>query len=44
MDGDPSVEPALDTLSLYLPLPYRVSLLLVLGTPSVIHRPLPLVH
>ncbi|KAI9832431.1 MAG: hypothetical protein M1819_004420 [Sarea resinae] len=31
MDGDPRVEPALDSFSLFLPLPYRVSLILVLG-------------
>lgn len=34
MDGDPAVEPELDTFSLYLPLPYRVAFILVLGTPS----------
>jgi hypothetical protein len=32
MDGDPSVEPELDGFSLYLPLPYRVALIIVLGT------------
>lgn len=32
MDGDPAVEPELDTFSLYLPLPYRVAFILVLGT------------
>ncbi|KAF2671281.1 EXS-domain-containing protein [Microthyrium microscopicum] len=31
MDGDPSVEPELDSFSLYLPLPYRVALIIVLG-------------
>ena len=31
MDGDPAVEPELDTFSLILPLPFRVSLILVLG-------------
>jgi hypothetical protein len=31
MDGDPAVEPALDSFSLFLPLPYRVSLIIVLG-------------
>ncbi|MCJ1464077.1 protein-ER retention protein [Pseudocyphellaria aurata] len=31
MDGDPAVEPELDTLSLILPLPYRVAIILVLG-------------
>jgi len=35
MDGDPAVEPELDTFSLYLPLPYRVAFVLVLG----IYRP-----
>lgn len=34
MDGDPAVEPELDTFSLVLPLPYRVALILVLGTNS----------
>ncbi|CAL3961868.1 hypothetical protein PZA11_000814 [Diplocarpon coronariae] len=31
MDGDPAVEPELDSFSLSLPLPYRVALLVVLG-------------
>ncbi|KAF2422589.1 EXS family protein [Tothia fuscella] len=31
MDGDPSVGPSLDSFSLFLPLPYRVSLIIVLG-------------
>jgi hypothetical protein len=31
MDGDPSVEPELDSFSLFLPLPYRVALIIVLG-------------
>ena len=31
MDGDPAVEPELDSLSLTLPLPYRVALVAVLG-------------
>ncbi|KAI9795882.1 MAG: protein-ER retention protein [Piccolia ochrophora] len=31
MDGDPAVEPELDTFSLILPLPYRVACILVLG-------------
>jgi hypothetical protein len=31
MDGDPSVEPELDSFSLTLPLPYRVALIIVLG-------------
>ena len=34
MDGDPAVEPELDTFSLILPLPYRVALILVLGRPA----------
>lgn len=34
MDGDPGVEPELDSLSLTLPLPYRVALVTVLGMPS----------
>lgn len=34
MDGDPAVEPELDTFSLVLPLPYRVALILVLGKNS----------
>ena len=33
MDGDPFVEPELDTLGLFLPLPFRVAIILVLGTP-----------
>lgn len=31
MDGDPAVEPELDSFSLTLPLPYRVALVTVLG-------------
>ncbi|KUJ22887.1 protein-ER retention protein-like protein [Mollisia scopiformis] len=31
MDGDPAVEPELDSFSLTLPLPYRVALVVVLG-------------
>jgi hypothetical protein len=31
MDGDPAVEPELDSFSLILPLPYRVALIIVLG-------------
>ncbi|KAF4637085.1 hypothetical protein G7Y89_g993 [Cudoniella acicularis] len=31
MDGDPAVEPELDSFSLTLPLPYRVALVIVLG-------------
>lgn len=32
MDGDPAVEPELDSFSLTLPLPYRIALAIVLGT------------
>lgn len=32
MDGDPAVEPEVDTFSLFLPLPYRVAIIIVLGT------------
>lgn len=35
MDGDPAVEPELDTFSLILPLPYRVAVILVLGIANV---------
>lgn len=35
MDGDPSIEPELDTLGLFLPLPYRVAVILVLGIISI---------
>lgn len=35
MDGDPAVEPELDTFSLILPLPYRVAVILVLGMADV---------
>jgi hypothetical protein len=31
MDGDPAVEPELDSFSLTLPLPYRVAIIVVLG-------------
>jgi hypothetical protein len=31
MDGDPAVEPELDSFSLVLPLPYRVAIIIVLG-------------
>jgi hypothetical protein len=31
MDGDPGVEPELDGFSLFLPLPYRVAIILVAG-------------
>lgn len=33
MDGDSAVESQLDGFSLVLPLPYRVALIIVLGTP-----------
>lgn len=33
MDGDPTVEPSLDSFSLFLPLPFRVAVIIVLGTP-----------
>jgi hypothetical protein len=32
MDGDPAVEPEVDSFSLVLPLPFRVAIILVLGT------------
>lgn len=31
MDGDPAVEPRLDSFSLTFPLPYRVAFIVVLG-------------
>ena len=31
MDGDPAVEPELDSFSLVLPLPYRIAIILVAG-------------
>lgn len=31
MEANPAVEPALDTVSLLLPLPYRIAVILVLG-------------
>ena len=31
MDGDPAVEPEVDSFSLVLPLPYRVAIIIVLG-------------
>lgn len=34
MDGDPAVEPELDTFSLVLPLPYRIAVIFVLGLAS----------
>lgn len=37
MDGDPGVEPALDGISLILPLPYRVAIILVAGKKHAIH-------
>lgn len=39
MDGDPAVEPQLDAFSLFLPLPYRIAVILVLGKISA-HVPL----
>lgn len=36
MDGDPAIEPELDTFSLILPLPYRIAVILVLGMRSVL--------
>ncbi len=33
MDADPAVEPELDTVSLILPLPYRIAIIFVLGMP-----------
>lgn len=36
MDGDPAVEPELDTFSLTFPLPYRIAFVLVLGTVDVL--------
>ena len=32
MDGDPATEPELDAFSLILPLPYRIAVIIVLGT------------
>lgn len=31
MDGDPRVEPQLDSFSLTFPLPYRIAFIVVLG-------------
>ena len=31
MEADPAVEPELDTVSLILPLPYRIAVIFVLG-------------
>ena len=39
MDGDPAVEPEIDSFGLFLPLPYRVALIIVLGTYSAIQAP-----
>lgn len=36
MDGDPAVEPQLDSFSLTFPLPYRVAFIIVLGTQDVL--------
>ena len=38
MDGDPAVEPELDTFSLILPLPYRIAVIVVLGMPKIVVR------
>lgn len=35
MDGDPAVEPELDSFSLFLPLPYRVALIILLGMQQI---------
>ena len=35
MDGDPGVEPEVDSFSLVLPLPFRVGIILVLGKDEV---------
>jgi hypothetical protein len=35
MDGDPAVDPKLDRFSRILPLPYRVALIIVLGTDTL---------
>lgn len=34
MDGDPAVEPQLDSFSLIFPLPYRVGFIVTLGQPQ----------
>ena len=38
MDGDPAVEPQLDTFSLILPLPYRIAVIFVLGITKQINH------
>ena len=38
MDGDPAVEPELDTFSLLLPLPYRIAVIFVLGMYHLLAR------
>jgi len=35
MDGDPLVEPELDSFSRFLPLPYRVAIIFVCGNETV---------
>lgn len=40
MDGDPAVEPQLDSFSLTFPLPYRVAFIVVLGKDRTGHCPL----
>lgn len=42
MDGDPAVEPELDSFSRTLPLPYRVALIVVLGTYLISFSSLPI--
>lgn len=32
MDGDPAVEPRLDSFSLTFPLPYRVAFIIIFGS------------
>jgi hypothetical protein len=39
MDGDPAVEPELDGFSRLLPLPYRVALIIVMGTFTLLPIP-----
>lgn len=36
MDGEMPAEPELDGLSLFLPLPYRVAVILLLGMDSIL--------
>ena len=39
MDGDPAVEPQLDSFSLTFPLPYRVAFIVVAGESALERRP-----